>query len=52
MKDKGIFLRGFAIATGACFSVLTLHAKAGGLMLWEIGTPTLGTAGAGMGGHP
>lgn len=45
------FRRG-AIPAALSLAVLSPMASAGGLMLWEIGTPTLGTAGAGWAAMP
>ncbi|SDZ84606.1 OmpP1/FadL family transporter [Microbulbifer marinus] len=42
----------FALVSAACALAMAPSADAGGLMVWEIGTPTLGTAGAGWAATP
>ncbi|WP_255771315.1 OmpP1/FadL family transporter [Microbulbifer guangxiensis] len=50
VQSTGAVIRPLALAIGALG--LAPLAEAGGLMVWEIGTPTLGTAGAGWAAMP
>lgn len=52
MKSHNFPFKKLALATAPWALLLALHASAGGLMAWEIGTPTLGTAGAGWAAMP
>lgn len=49
---RQLFEKKHTALAGACLSILAPLANAGGLMVWEIGTPTLGTAGAGWAAMP
>ncbi|MCW8128597.1 OmpP1/FadL family transporter [Microbulbifer halophilus] len=51
MHDPSIFRRG-ATAAALSLAIASPPASAGGIMLWEIGTPTLGTASAGWAAMP
>lgn len=52
MRSHNFSAKKLALVTAATMLVTAPLANAGGLMLWEIGTPTLGTAGAGWAAMP